>query len=227
MGMAIARRFAAEGAKLALLDVNAKGLATAARGTRSQVYLCDVSSESQVTKTVRDAAKAMGGMDGVVNAAGIYDRAEFEGVTPARWHRMLGVNLTGPYLVIRSALPYLSKNRTASIVNISSTGYIRPGPGMSHYVATKGGLVGLTRALALELGPRIRVNAICPGMIVTGITRALYSTEKQLRSIAKTRNALQRIGEPEEIADATLWLTAGASFTTGAIVTVDGGSTYY
>jgi NAD(P)-dependent dehydrogenase (short-subunit alcohol dehydrogenase family) len=227
MGLAIARRFAAEGAKLGLIDVNAAGLRLAARGTTSLGYRADVSSESEVKKLVADAARKLGGIDGIINAAGIYERMAFADITLESWQRMLAVNLTGPYLLIRAALPHLKRNKSATVVNIASTGFLKPGAMMSHYVATKGGLIGLTRALAVDLAPKIRVNAICPGMIITGITRALYGKEKELRKLASTRTALQRIGEPEEIADAALWLTAGASFTTGSIVTVDGGSTYY
>jgi 3-oxoacyl-[acyl-carrier protein] reductase len=228
MGMAIAERFAAEGAALGLIDVNEKGLKQVARRTGALAVKCDVSSRSEVDAFVRAAARELGGIDGLVNAAGIYDRIPFDKITPERWQRMLGVNLTGPYLLCYSALPHLRRAKKATIVNIASTGFIRPGPGMAHYVSTKGGLIGLTRALALELAPKIRANAICPGMIRTGITRALYATEKQLEEMAASRILAGRIGEPDEIAQTALFLSSDASsFVNGTIITVDGGATFY
>jgi NAD(P)-dependent dehydrogenase (short-subunit alcohol dehydrogenase family) len=228
MGLAIAERFAAEGAALALIDVNERILKEVGKRTGALALKCDVSSHKEVAAFVQRAARALGGIDGIVNAAGIYDKLPFDKITPERWQRMLGVNLTGPYLLVYSALPHLRRAKRATIVNIASTGFIRPGPGMAHYVSTKGGLVGLTRALALELAPKIRANAICPGMIRTGITRALYPTEKQLEQVAASRILAGRIGEPDEIAQAALFLTSDASsFVNGTIVTVDGGSTFY
>ena len=228
MGMAIAERFAAEGAALGLLDVNEKGLKKAARRSGAFAQTCDVSSPKEVASFVKRAARALGGIDGIINAAGIYERIAFDRITPEKWQRMLAVNLTGPYLLCYSALKHLRRAKRATIVNIASTGFLKPGPGMTHYVSAKGGLIGLTRALSIELAPKVRVNAICPGMIRTGITRPLYATEKDLEQAAASRILVQRIGEPEEIAQAALFLSSEASsFVNGTIVTVDGGSSFY
>lgn len=228
MGRAIAKLFAAEGASLALLDVNEKGLRPVAKSTGAFARRVDISSDSEVAAFVKEAARELAGIDGLVNAAGIYDRIPFGKITPERWHRVLAVNLNGPYYLCYRALPFLKREKKATIVNISSTGFLRPGPGMTHYVASKGGLIGLTRALAIELAPKVRVNAICPGMIRTALTRALYPTEKALEQRAAGAILAGRIGEPEDIAQSALYLTSDASsFVNGTIVTVDGGATFY
>ena len=228
MGRAIARLFADEGAALALLDVNEKNLKEVAKKTGAFARRVDISQEKEGAAFVKQAAKELGGIDGIVNAAGIYDRVPFAKINSERWHRILGVNLHGPYYLCFAALPHLQREKKATIVNISSTGFLKPGPGMTHYVASKGGLIGLTRALALELAPKVRVNAICPGMIRTALTKALYDSEKDLEKTASSRILAGRIGEPEEIAKSALFLSSDASsFVNGTIVTVDGGATFY
>lgn len=228
MGRAIAYLFAAEGAKLTLVDWQEKGLGEVAEATSSLGIAADVSSEKAVESFVAKAAAHMGGIDGIVNAAGIFARIPIGELTVEQWHKTIAVNLTGPFLICRAAMPHLQRADAATIVNIASTGALQPGPSMTAYVASKGGLIGLSRALAVDLGPRIRVNTICPGMIRTGITEALYPDAKTLDDVAASRAALQRIGTPEEIAQATLFLTSQeSSFTSGAIITVDGGKSYY
>ena len=228
MGRAIAYLFAAEGAKLALLDLHGDGLREVADATSSLGIETDVSSEKAVNAAVERAATDMGGLDGIVNAAGIYARIPLGELTSELWHKTIAVNLTGPFLICRAALPHLQKAERATIVNIASTGALQPTVGQTAYVSSKGGLIGLSRALAAELGPNIRVNTICPGMIRTGITETLYPDPKTLDQVAASRSALQRIGTADEIAHAALFLTSQeSSYTTGTIITVDGGKTYY
>lgn len=223
MGRRIAEVFAAEGASLALLDRNAASLAELASTLEAGDYACDVSSLSEVEKAVGAAIARLGGLDGIVGAAGVLIPKPFEDLDPESWAKMLSVNLTGPYHVIRTALPALRQAEAATIVNIASVSAYLPMQGMSGYSATKGGLVMLTKCLALELGPRIRCNAICPGVIETEMTRYIWENPEHSQR-ASDRTALKRLGLPEDVARAALYLTSDeSSFTTGTEITVDGG----
>ena len=228
MGRAIAERVTAEGAQLALTDLNERGLKAVGRRCGAFAGAADVSSQEDIAAFIAQAALEMKGIDGIVNAAGIYENIKFGQLTPAKWQRMIAVNLTGPYLVCYSALPYLRRAKRATIVNISSTSFQVPFPGMVHYASSKGGVIGLTRALSIELAPAVRANAICPGTIRTSLTRALYPTEKALVAAAVGRTPAGRIGEPEDVAEAALFLSSEASsYISGTIVTVAGGGLFH
>ena len=221
IGQRTAELFAAEGAALTLLDCDRKRLASVARETGGTAVEADVTQESSVTRAVEQGAGAMGGIDGVVNAAGIVIHGSVLDVGLADWKLVLDVNLTGTYIVVRCCLPWLVKAPFATIVNIASgQGLLPNNPGMTAYAASKGGVVNLTRALAAELAPSIRVNSVCPGMVDTPMTAGL---ERDL-----DRYALGRIAEPLEIAQSILFLTATeSSFVTGAALAVDGGRTFH
>jgi len=221
IGRKTAELFANEGAALALLDRNREGLAEAARDTRGLSVEADVSQEPSVAKAVEQSACAMGGIDAIVNAAGIVIHGSVLDVGVGDWQRVLDVNLTGIYIVVRCCLPWLKKAPSATIVNIASGQGLLPNtPNMTAYAAAKGGVVNLTRALAAELAPSIRVNSVCPGMVDTPMTTGLQ------REV--DRYAMKRIAEPLEIAQAILFLTgAESSFVTGAALAVDGGRTFH
>jgi NAD(P)-dependent dehydrogenase (short-subunit alcohol dehydrogenase family) len=221
IGRRTALLFAAEGAALTLLDRDAAGLAEIARETRGLAAAADVTDEASVARAVEEGAAAMRGIDGVVNAAGIVVRGPVLEVGLADWRRVLDVNLTGTYIVVRSCLPWLFKASGGTIVNIASgQGLLPNSPQMTAYAASKGGVVNLTRALAAELAPAIRVNSVCPGMVDTPMTAG------GARDTA--RYALQRIADPLEIAQAILFLTGGeSSFVTGAALAIDGGRTFH
>jgi NAD(P)-dependent dehydrogenase (short-subunit alcohol dehydrogenase family) len=221
IGRRTAELFAAEGAALTLLDNNSAGLAEVARETRGVSIEADVTQEASVAHAVEQGAAAMGGIDGVVNAAGIVVRGPVLDVGVADWQRVLDVNLTGTYIVVRCCLPWLSKAPVATIVNIASGQGLLPNtPNMTAYAASKGGVVNLTRALAAELAPSIRVNSICPGMVDTPMTAG------GPRDVSPY--ALKRMADPLEIAQAILFLTGTeSSFVTGAALAVDGGRTFH
>ena len=221
IGQRTAELFAAEGAALTLLDCDRRRLASVARETGGTAVEADVTQEPSVTRAVEQGAGAMGGIDGVVNAAGIVIHGSVLDVGLADWKLVLDVNLTGTYIVVRCCLPWLVKAPFATIVNIASgQGLLPNNPGMTAYAASKGGVVNLTRALAAELAPSIRVNSVCPGMVDTPMTAGL---ERDL-----VRYALGRIAEPLEIAQSILFLTATeSSFVTGAALAVDGGRTFH
>ena len=223
MGRAIAEMFAAEGAALALLDRNAEGVRSIATGLGAQGFGCDVTARDAVSAVVGQAGEALGGIDGIVNAAGILDIKPFAELDPESWDRMLAVNLTGPYNVVRAALPMLQAAERATIVNIASTSAIMPLPGTTGYSSSKAGLLMFTRCLGMDLGPTIRANAICPGVIKTEMTRYLWENAEHTERAAD-RVALKRLGEVEDVARAALFFsTEDSAFSTGAMLPVDGG----
>jgi NAD(P)-dependent dehydrogenase (short-subunit alcohol dehydrogenase family) len=221
IGRRTAELFAAEGAALTLLDLKGEAVAEIAGKTRSLAVAADVTQEAPVAHAVEQAAAAMGGIDGVVNAAGIVVYGSVLEVGVAAWQRVLDVNLTGTYIVVRCCLPWLLKAASATIVNIASGQGLLPNtPNTTAYAASKGGVVNLTRALAAELAPSIRVNSVCPGLVDTPMTAGL---ERDV-----SRYALERMADPLEIAQAILFLTsAESSFVTGAALAVDGGRTFH
>jgi NAD(P)-dependent dehydrogenase (short-subunit alcohol dehydrogenase family) len=221
IGRRTAELFAAEGAAMVLLDLNRESLAEIARETRGLAVAADVTQATEVARAVQQGAAAMGGIDGVVNAAGIVISGSVLEVGVAAWQRVIDVNLTGTNIVIRCCLPWLIKAPFATIVNIASGQGLLPNtPNMTAYAASKGGVVNLTRALAAELAPTTRVNSVCPGMVDTPMTRGLE------RDVG--RYALNRIADPTEIAQVILFLTgAESSFVTGAALAVDGGRTFH
>ena len=223
MGEAIARLFAAEGAGLALLDRNERGVAAVADELGAAGFPCDVADRSAVAAVVASAGEALGGIDGVINAAGILVTRQFDELDPDDWDRMLAVNLTGPFNVIRSALPMLRAAKRATIVNIASTSAVMPMAGTSGYSASKAGLAMFTKGLAFDLGPSIRANSICPGAIKTEMTRYLWENPEHLAR-AEQRVALKRIGTADDVARAALFFsTEDSGFTTGTELPVDGG----
>ena len=221
IGQRTAELFAGEGAALTLLDCDRKRLASVARETGGTAVEADVTQEPSVARAVEQGAGAMGGIVGIVNAAGIVIYGSVLDVGVADWKLVLDVNLTGTYIVIRCCLPWLAKAPFATIVNIASGQGLLPNtPNMTAYAASKGGVVNLTRALAAELAPSIRVNSVCPGMVDTPMTARLR------REV--DRYALKRIAEPLEIAQAILFLTGTeSSFVTGAALAIDGGRTFH
>lgn len=223
MGREIARLFAAEGAALALLDRNAAGAAEVATELGAAAHGCDVADRAEVDRAVSTASEALGGLDGVVNAAGVLDIVPFVDLAPDSWDRMLAVNLTGPFNVVKAALPFLQAAARATIVNIASVSALMPMAGTTGYSASKAGLAMFTKALAFDLGPNIRANSICPGVIKTEMTRYLWENPEHVAR-AEDRVALKRLGEPGDVARAALFFsTEDSGFTTGTELPVDGG----
>lgn len=223
MGLAIAQLFAEEGAKLALLDRNEQGVQSAASGINALGLACDVADRGQVASIVGKAGEALGGIDGVINAAGIFIARQFGDLDPESWDRMIAVNLTGAYNVVHTALPMLQAAPSATIVNIASVSAQMPMAGTAGYSASKGGLAMFTKCLAFDLGPNIRANSICPGVIKTEMTRWLWENPEHAERASK-RVALKRLGNTDDVARAALFFTGPDSgFTTGTELPVDGG----
>ncbi len=231
MGRATAHLFADEGARVAILDVNAAALEHVAgeiRGTGGDVLgiTADCAQQSQVAGAVEQAAAHFGALDILVNNAGLVLPSMLD--DPAydtSWQKSLDIMVSAQQWAIRAALPFLKKAEHPRIVNIASTEALGATAHNSPYVVAKHASLGLTRAMAVELGKLgITVNCVCPGPIHTGITQGIPEDDKAV--FARRRTALRRYGIPEEVAHITLALVLpSASFITGAAIPVDGGLT--
>ena len=229
MGRATALVFARDGARVAAVDVNGEGVERVVKdiekeGGAARAFKLDVSDADAIRKTVDAIASHFGGIDILVNNAGIaalsaLDDERYDEI----WARVLSTNLTAHQRIVRAALPHLRRSAAPRIVNIASTEALGATPRDSAYAAAKAGVAGLTRALAVDLGPEgITVNCVCPGPILTAMTQAIPEDHKVI--FAKRRTALRRYGEPEEVAHITLSLCLPASsYITGAVIPVDGG----
>jgi 3-oxoacyl-[acyl-carrier protein] reductase len=229
MGRATAEVFAAEGAHVALTDIAAESVREVAddlvhRGLSAEAWTLDVSDPVAIQTVVAAAAMRFGGLDMVVNNAGIsaFAPIDSEGYEQV-WGRAFDILITAQQRIVRAALPYLRKSAHPRIVNIASTEALGATSRDSPYAAAKAAVTGLTRALAVELGPEgITVNCICPGPILTGMTEAISAADKE--TFARRRTALRRYGRPEEVAHITLSLCLPASsYITGVTIPVDGG----
>lgn len=234
IGLAVARMAAARGARVALLDRDTVALAEAVRllGEAALALECDVSDAPAVRTAVDRAAHWLGGVDALVNSAGIDALKSLETTSDEEWARVLAVNLTGPMLVCRAALPHLRAAGGGSIVNIASGAGLRPLPNRTAYCASKAAVIMFGKSLAIETAADgIRVNAVCPGAIDTPLFRTSYeNADDPERALAEIREryALGRIAAPEEVAEAVLYLSGpGASYITGTALAVDGGRTFH
>ncbi|MDB5453336.1 MAG: 3-oxoacyl-[ACP] reductase [Caulobacteraceae bacterium] len=229
MGRATAEVFAAEGAHVALTDIAAESVREVAddivhRGLSAEAWTLDVSDGAAIDAVVAAVVQRFGGLDILVNNAGVSGFAAIDADGyDAVWARSLAVLLTAQQRLVRAALPHLRKSAAPRSVNIASTEALGATARDSPYAAAKAGVLGLTRALAVELGREgITVNCICPGPILTGMTEAIPEADRA--TFAKRRTALGRYGAPEEVAHITLSLCLpAASYITGAVIPVDGG----
>ena len=233
MGLATARLFAEAGAHVLLTDISQQACDEAAaeisqdnRQARVHPRALDVSQPQAIAAAVAHAAETFPSIDIIVNNAGLSTFAPIDSADYERaWQISLDVMLTAHHRLIRAALPHLRKSDAPRIVNIASTEGMGATASNSAYAAAKHGVIGLTRALAVELGREgITVNCICPGPIRTAITEPIPEEHKQ--TFARRRTALRRYGEAEEVAHITLSLVLpAASYITGAAIPVDGGLT--
>lgn len=228
LGLGIARKVFAEGASVALWDMNLESVEKAAKsldpsGKRALAVQVNVTVEAEVVTAVAETVAKFGRVDALVNNAGISRHATLENMTLEMFELVLKVDLTGPFLCCKAVAPVMRKQRFGKIVNIASLGGRtgRPGVGVN-YAAAKGGLIGVTKLLAKELGPdNIYVNAICPGPILTDQTRQyppeVFATWNAGRAVPKD-------GLPEDIGDVVVFLASNRSdWITGVSLDVNGG----
>jgi NAD(P)-dependent dehydrogenase (short-subunit alcohol dehydrogenase family) len=235
IGKAIAARFLKEGARVGLIDFNPSTLRQAADdlGAGVATATADVSDEAAVKIAVDRLAEALGGLDGVVNSAGIDLLRPFADMPSSEWSKVMAVNLNGPFHICQAALPHMRKaGKNGTIVNIASAAGLRPLDHRTAYCASKAGLVMFTKALAMDLSADdIRVNVICPGIIESPLFRASYENAPDPQAeLAKIidRYVIKRVGRPEDIADAAVFLScAESSYVTGTALAVDGGRSFH
>ncbi len=224
IGRATAARFLEEGARVVVLDRDDRAL-EAARQTLPGLdgLLCaDVSDPAAVERAYADLDALWGGLDVLVNNAGISIRHPFLEITPEEWRQVLQVNLDGIFYMAQGAARRMLAQGGGVIVNMGSTNALRGYPYYADYNASKAGVVELTRSLALELAPAIRVNAVCPGFILTPMQEAEYTPEMQ-RAFAQ-KVPLRRLGRPEDVAALIAFLASDdAAFITGQAIVIDGG----
>jgi 3-oxoacyl-[acyl-carrier protein] reductase len=235
MGRATAHLLADEGARVAVTDRDSDGAAavadeiTAVHGDEAAAWWAlDVASAASIDAAVAEVVARLGPIDILVNNAGVSLPAPLDGdaeAYDAAWDTTIAVNLTAHQRLVRACLPYLRRNGDGRVVNIASTEGLGAQRWISPYTASKHGVIGLTRALAVELGATgVTVNCVCPGPIRTGMTAPIPEDHKTI--FAKRRVPLRRYGEPEEVAQVIVsLLLPAASYLNGAVVPVDGGMT--
>jgi NAD(P)-dependent dehydrogenase (short-subunit alcohol dehydrogenase family) len=228
---ATARRFAAEGGRVAVADLDGARAESVAGELGGLGVACDVADERSVQAAVERAHGELGRIDCVFNAAGHADFGPIEDWTLERFNRMIGVHLGGTFLVTKHVVPLMRASRGGAFVNVASIAAITAQPHNSPYGAAKAAIAGFTRQLARELGPAIRVNCVAPGRIKTGMTIPLY-TERgggdfdKGAAEAAALNIAGRLGEPEDVAAIVCFLLSDeAGFVTGQTIVPDGGET--
>jgi NAD(P)-dependent dehydrogenase (short-subunit alcohol dehydrogenase family) len=229
IGRAAAERFLSEGADVAIVGRRVSALNEVASSDNKNgiAIVADLSEEDQTERSVAEAVEAMGGLDVLVNAAGILKAGRIEDTSIDLWDEMMNINLRSIFHLMKLAVPHLERSR-GNMVNVSSVTGPRSFPGVLAYCVSKAGLDQLTRCAALELAAKgIRVNAVNPGVVVSGLHRSGGMNEEAYAAFlehSKTTHPLGRVGNPEEIADLIYFLASDrASWITGATVSIDGG----
>lgn len=227
IGLATARLFAQQGAKVAILDLDEKAAVEAAAsiGPEHRGYACNVADKQSCEAAVQRVLADFGAINVLVNNAGITQPAKVCDITTADWNRILDVNLTGVLYLSQAVIPQMKKQAGGSIACMSSVSAQRGGGilGGPHYSAAKAGVLGLAKAMARELGPNnIRVNCVTPGLINTDISKGKL-TDAQKAEIAATI-PLNRLGDADDVAGCYLFLASDLSaYVTGAVIDVNGG----
>jgi NAD(P)-dependent dehydrogenase (short-subunit alcohol dehydrogenase family) len=225
IGAAIARRLAAEGARIAVFDLNGDGARLLADELGGSAHVVDVTDEQAVNDSVAAVVSEYARVDVLVNNAGIYPYIPFEELTFAEWRRVLATNLDATFLCSHAVAPHMRQRGYGRIVNLSSDTVMLGLPGLSAYIAAKAGVIGFTRTLANELGPAgVTVNAVLPGLVAS---ETVLRDLEHLFEWTIEQQPIKRRGEPADIAECVAYLTSpSAGFITGQSVAVNGGQRF-
>lgn len=233
MGLATAKAFAEAGAAVMMADYNVELLKKEAEALQKQGFQiswlqCDVSEDHDIENLVSQTVQEFGKLDFAFNNAGVMAKVANTGETTRDdWERVIGINLRGVWSCMRAEIQQMEKQGYGIIVNTASTGAITGQPGVSPYIATKHGVLGLTRTAAIEyVTKNIRINAVNPGLIDTQIAHDVVDNDPEAYKQLQASVPMGRAGRPEEIASVVLWMCSeGASYLVGQGITVDGGFT--
>ena len=224
IGEAVVRRFIAEGARVAIFDVNSERAGAVARETGAEAHVVDVADAAAARKAMDSAVDALGGLDVLVNNAGVSHVRPLHATRDEDWRRMIDVNLAGVFYLTRAVVPLMRESGGVIVNNASASG-VQPTRGEGAYSAAKAGVIALTQSAALEYGPAVRVNCVSPGLIRTPMSEALFANPDVLEPVRRA-TPLRRAGTSEEIADVILFLASDLSrYMTGQNLVVDGGMT--
>jgi meso-butanediol dehydrogenase / (S,S)-butanediol dehydrogenase / diacetyl reductase len=237
IGRAIALAFAREGAKLAVAGRRKEKLYETIRemekqGGQGLAIVCDVAKAQDATHAVREAVKNFGRLDVLVNNAGVLHASTIEGISETEWDRLMAINLKGPFLMCRAALPEFRKAGGGSIINVGSVLGLVAMKDRAAYCASKGGVTLLTKAMALDHAhENVRSNCICPSIVETELVQGLFSASEEGKALRKARIGqipLGRMGRPEDVAELAVFLASDeSSWLTGAAIPLDGGLSAY
>ncbi len=237
IGRAVALAFGREGAKVAVAGRRKEKLAETLRelerhGGQGLAIACDVAKSKDAARAVRETAKAFGRINVLVNNAGVLHASTIEGISEEQWDKLMTINLKGPFLMCKAALPEFRKAGGGTIVNIGSVLGLVAMKDRAAYCASKGGVTLLTKAIALDHAhENVRSNCICPSIVETELVQGLFAASDEGKALRRARIAqipLGRMGRPEDVAEMAVFLASEeSSWLTGAAVPLDGGLSAY
>lgn len=224
VGKAIAVALGGAGADVAVHYNSSRGGADEtvreleAAGTRAIAVKADLAEPEEINALFSEVERSLGGPDVLVNSAAVFDKSSFENLDLAKWEQVMKINLTAPFLCCRAAVPHMRKKGRGDIVNICDIGGMAAWRGFSHYNVSKAGLIMLTKSLAVELAPEIRVNGVAPGTVLFP-----DDYDEKERARIESRIPMGHAGSPEDVAGAVLFFVSGSGYVTGQVLAVDGG----